>query len=195
VPRPGGLRRWSGLTTNWELGARTLYFWRIHRLKSDLRARDLPAREVFAYATAYVVVLTLGMLIPPEDTDLGVGEVVALGVSSLLISVMGLWAAYRANGGSEGRDLAGRLLALSWVIGLRISVLILSGMMVVALVVAVQATMAGREMSNSAIVVMAWTVVLLSSLTFYWRLAYHLKDLRRAPQPPPAADSGTDTVT
>jgi hypothetical protein len=46
-----------------------VYFWRIDKLKSQLRARSVPASGVLAYATAHLVLWTMGMFIPVEDAE------------------------------------------------------------------------------------------------------------------------------
>jgi hypothetical protein len=88
-----------------------LYFWRIDRLKTDLRTREVPAREILAYLTAHLVLWTMALFLPAEETVFTAREALLL-VASVVILVGGLRAAYLANGGAEGIDLAGRLLSI-----------------------------------------------------------------------------------
>ncbi len=118
------------------------------------------------------------MFIPAEDSDFDGWQVASM-VASILIVVLGLRGAYKANGGAEGPDLAGRLLALGWVLGVRLIVLWLVLFMVPVVLVLVGAA-ADREPSDLVITATAVSAVLLASVIFFWRLAHHLKDLRVA---------------
>jgi RsiW-degrading membrane proteinase PrsW (M82 family) len=160
----------------------SLYFWRIDRLKDELRLRDLPAREVLAYVTAHVVLWTSAWFVPAEETVVTGPDValdVALMVMSVIIPVVGLWAAYRANGGAEGRDFAGRLLAVGWVLGLRLLVL-WAACFALVFILGVAAAAAKREIADPVITSLAWGVTFAASVVFFWRLAYHLRSVRRA---------------
>jgi hypothetical protein len=128
---------------------------------------------------AHVTLWTVATIIPTGEPELRPNEMVPLSIAALLTVVVGLWVAYRANGGDEGRDLAGRLLALSWVLGLRVLALLFCGIVLAGLSLAVSATMASREISHTAIDAAAWTLGLSYVLVFFWRLAHHLRDLRR----------------
>jgi hypothetical protein len=100
-------------------------------------------------------------------------------VASVVILVGGLRLAYRANGGAEGLDLAGRLLSIAWVLGLRLMVLWLAFFALVFILAGVAAVF-NRELSDSAIGIVAWTFALMASLIFFWRLAHHMRDVSRA---------------
>jgi hypothetical protein len=100
-------------------------------------------------------------------------------VASALIVVLGLRAAYKANGGAEGPDFAGRLLALGWVLGVRLIVLWLV-LFTFLMVLVIVGAAANREPSDFIIAASAVTFVLLASVVFFWRLAHHLKDLTGA---------------
>ena len=100
-------------------------------------------------------------------------------VASVIILVGGLRLAYRVNGGAEGPDLAGRFLSIAWVIGLRLMVLWLAFFAMVFIVAGVAAAV-NRELSDSAIGIIAWSFAMMASLIFFWRLAHHLRDVSRA---------------
>jgi hypothetical protein len=155
-----------------------VYFWRIDRLKNELRAREVPARDVLGYATALLIVSTLPNFLPTGETSLTRTDV-ALIVVLILITVCGLWAAYRANGGAEGRDFAGRLLAIGWVLGLRLMVLWMVSLPLL-FIIALATGAVKDKASDSAIRGSAWTFMLITSLVFYWRLTHHLRDVRGA---------------
>jgi hypothetical protein len=135
---------------------------------------------VVAYASAHLAFWTLGTLIPAGHSEVSRGQVAAvLGV--VLILIAGLQAAYRANGGAVGRDLAGRLLALGWVIGMRMILLWLA-LILLVMVLAIAAAATRRELSGPTLEISAAVVILLANLVFFWRLAHHLKELSRGDQ-------------
>jgi 4-amino-4-deoxy-L-arabinose transferase-like glycosyltransferase len=119
------------------------------------------------------------MFIPAEAPEFD-GLQVASMVASILIVVLGLRAAYKANGGAQGPDLAGRLLALGWVLGVRLIVLWL-GFFVVLIVWVFVGAAADREPSDLVITATAVAFTLLASVVYFWRLAHHLKDLHGPP--------------
>jgi hypothetical protein len=147
----------------------------------------VPPRQVTGYALAHLLLWTLSTsllaFIPAEDTTTFTADFVVFILGSVLISIVGLWAAYRSNGGDSGRDLAGRLLALGWVLGLRF-MLLWFVLFTVLLFVVVGVAMARQEDPETAEVsgpLMEWVAsgtALLASVLFFWRLAHHLKALR-----------------
>jgi hypothetical protein len=164
-----------------------MYFWRIKRLKDDLRAGDVPLRQVTGYALAHLLLWTLSTsllaFIPAEDSRTFTADFGVFILGSMLASIAGLWAAYRSNGGDGGRDLAGRLFALGWVLGLRF-MLFWFVLFTVLIFVVVGVTMAQQESPETADVsgpLIEWVAsgtMLLASVLFFWRLAHHLKALR-----------------
>jgi hypothetical protein len=156
-----------------------VYFWRIDRLKSELAVHDLAPQGVCAYATAHVVLWSLATLAPTEEAPLSTREEVALILSSLVIIVLGLWAAFRANGADVGRDLAGRLLALSWVIGVRLMAVLLGCFAAIFIAAVLLALVTEREIPDIAIKSFAWAFAVGTNIVFFWRLAHHLRDLNR----------------
>jgi multisubunit Na+/H+ antiporter MnhF subunit len=155
-----------------------VYFWNVERLRADLRERPVPPVEVVRYAAAILVTWGATSFMPVADTEFRVGDGILLALT-VLVTVVGLWTAYRANGGPHGIDLAGRFLALGWVIGLRLMVLCLALLVIMVVIVLVLA-FRGQELSDRSIELSAWTMVLVVEIVFYWRLTHHLALVRGA---------------
>jgi hypothetical protein len=170
-----------------------VYFWRIHRLKRDLAARDLPPREVLAYVVTYVVLMNLGGLrefFPDNDTAYTLSfswREAAFLLASIVISVIGLYSAYHANGGDQGRDLAGRLLSLSWVLGLRVGALLVPLFVMFMVAVVIVGMGPTKEEIPESLLSVLFGAFLLIGVFYYWRLAHHLRDVSRAANEPPGA--------
>jgi hypothetical protein len=167
-------------------------FWRIHRLKRDLAARDLPPREVLAYVLTYVLLMNLGSLrefFPDEKTPFTLSftwREAAFLLASLVISAIGLYSAYRANGGDQGRDLAGRLLSLSWVLGLRVGALLVPVFVMFMVAVVIVGMGPTKEEIPESFLSVLFGFFLLIGIFYYWRLAHHLRDVSRTIHEQPA---------
>ncbi len=156
-----------------------MYFWRIDELKAQMRAGPVPPRDVLGYLlwmlTSIWLPPLLLRLVPfpvvPDARSPVWPEIVLL-----TMTAVGLWVAYRANCGGAGRDFAGRLLAVHWVLGIRF----LPGFFVVVTSLVAVASLAGFISSDPNAVpdelviggIMAGFLVL-----FYWRLAHHLGEV------------------
>jgi hypothetical protein len=144
----------------------------------ELRERPVPPVEVVKYSTAILVAWTATSFVPVADEEFRVADGILL-VLTLLVTVVGLWAAYRANGGQQGTDLAGRFLAIGWVVGLRLMVLLLAFLVFVFVVVLVLA-FREQELSDRSMELGGWVAALLAEIVFYWRLTHHLASVRGA---------------
>ena len=118
------------------------------------------------------------MFVPVEEAEVEAWQLVLM-AASILIVALGMWAAYKANGGLEGPDFTARLLALGWMLGVRLIVLWLI-LFTAVMALAVAAAAAEREPSDLVIAASAIAFVLLADVVFFWRLAHHLKDLKVA---------------
>ncbi len=103
-----------------------MYFWRIEKLKEELRQGQLGQRAAFGY----VLIALLASMLPPSAASLWIepsdsstyGDLLKYG-AAMLLAIGGTYIAYRANGGPTGTDFAARYLAVSWVVSIRITIL------------------------------------------------------------------------
>lgn len=159
-----------------------MVFWRIGELKRRLQGGPLPQRWAFGYVVITWVLWDLVAGVPgawnasvdratPRDWLVYVVGVLTVGV--------GTYAAYRANGGSAGRDFAARFVALSLVVGLRILILLLIPAMV--LFGGLRAMAESRWPGIHENEALAWTesllLLLVSYVIFAVRLVSHIRDV------------------
>jgi hypothetical protein len=150
-----------------------MYIWRLKALKAELRGGVMPARRVLPYILGFAILLALIAQLPlflqfPGANTLDVVNC----IGTVVLTFGGLWAAYRANGGPQGSDLAARLLALTWVMGWRF----FPAFMLVMLIAAVVAS--GQPETDAAATTPLLVVITLGyQVVFYWRLWVHLRDL------------------
>jgi hypothetical protein len=151
---------------------RAMRFWKIEDLKSELASGDLPqlaGLQYFACAGALAVLLYGLPLYDENRWD------VANTIGDALLILAGGYLAYRANGGTEGRDFLGRFVSIGWVLGIRLLVLLM--IPVICFEIALEAYFLGDIPENTTPVE---TIVLFSlSAFYYWRLAMHIDDVAR----------------
>lgn len=145
-------------------------FWNLERLRSELIAGDLPPREGLQYLIATAVLTIVAYALPMPEWNQW--DSIQVGSDIILVVLGTLWI-YRANGGPEGRDFLGRFLALYWLVGLRMLVLVL--VPTVAVMLFLETKYLGRfpeETTPVEVVVYSfWNAV------FYWRVVVSVREL------------------
>jgi hypothetical protein len=163
-----------------------MVFWRVGELKRQLRSGPLPQRAAFVYALL-IWILWEAVAGAPRVLDVSVDPVTsrhwAMYLGGIATIAVGIYAAYRANGGSRGRDFAARFLALAFVVGVRVFVLvILPVMFVLALVAeAIDARSPGFRTSSTFLWIQATVAFVLAYVFFAARLVAHFRDVATAP--------------
>jgi hypothetical protein len=161
-----------------------MYFWRLQQLKAELRRGPLAARPAFGYLIATLIVLTtsveLTAVYPPESYG---AHDATLGLGSALLLIAGTYGAYRANGGADGLDFAGRYVALTWVLGVRLLVFGAPiGLLIAVLLGLALAIASPSILESSAFWGWTGTVLLLGwNVLLVLRLVHHFRAL--APEP------------
>lgn len=154
-----------------------MYFWRIENLKDQLRSGPLPARDTFGYLVLLAASQTLTGLLAGGYPRPDWVKDLPITVGIVLVWVTCLWLVYRANGGADGRDLAGRFLSLGWVLGLRFFV---GGMLIALVLPVIGILLVAVGIPFEAIpiptFVMSMFVLMIALVT--WRMVHHLRDLQ-----------------
>ena len=96
------------------------FCWKLNPLCADLAAGRQTETDRFAYYFAVTALTTILLMVPRSDPANGWAW--ADMITGNLILITGLWLWFKANGGGQGHDFLGRAMALSWVIGLRLTV-------------------------------------------------------------------------
>jgi hypothetical protein len=141
-----------------------MYFWRVGILKQELSTKPLRSRESVKYILGVLALYTLATN-PTVYTDEQATSSWQWLLTEIELAFLGAGTAlaYRCNRGQDGVDFAGRYFALSWVIGIRVAVIMIPAGVIV-----------------SAFLEFPWgdlSTVVACELVFYWRLAVHMKSL------------------
>lgn len=148
-----------------------MYLIGIGKLKSELANGPLPARRALPYAGMWLSITTILPFAgsdgprPPEWTWL-------LVVYSLIALGGGIALAYRANGGKDGVDFIARLLAVWWVVGIRVFLALCVPLGFLSVIWAPTPSSPGAPLLSELVSTVALT------LPAYWRAALNLKDVR-----------------
>jgi hypothetical protein len=99
-----------------------MYFWNVDKLAEDFQEGRVDEKERFKYYFAYMVTLAAVQLLesfhshPYEITDL------ISGISWLVITGIGILLCYRTNRNGDNNDFVGRMICLTWPIGIKLLV-------------------------------------------------------------------------
>jgi hypothetical protein len=97
-----------------------------------------------------------------EDPLTSTATSLAYVLSQLAVSAIGVWCCYIANGGRTGRRFAERFLALGWVVGVRLF-LVVAPAFVLILVLEIELATPWLE-----------ATMLVLSIVYFWRIRTHL---------------------
>ncbi|USH04542.1 hypothetical protein K6Q96_22730 [Grimontia kaedaensis] len=98
-----------------------MYFWNIEALKNNIKQGVFSEKDRFSYVLIYIVLglfgTSFGAYFPMESSNLW-DKVDDFGL--LVITIVGTFFAYKANGGDKGTDFLGRYFSINFVVSLRL---------------------------------------------------------------------------
>ena len=144
-----------------------MYFWNIEKLKEDIVAERFSEKNRFAYLLIYVVLAAIVMeaFLYIEVENLNIWDVVS-SIGNIVITIVGTFFAYEANGAREGKDFLGRYLSIGFVMSIRFLALLVPIM--IALIFLNDGE---RTRPLESILLLAWLVFL------YVRICKHIGDV------------------
>jgi len=152
-----------------------MYWWNLQAAKRDLSAEPLDSRQLLPYLLAFVILETIVVefsFLAPSSQYLGVRQWF-LASATVVVTVLGCSYVYRQNGGAAGQRFLERFLVLGWVAGIRITVFVFLGLLVV-LFLSELSPVLSEGIENGADIVMGPLV-----LIYYLYLGYHVGSLAR----------------
>lgn len=144
-----------------------MYFWSIEKLKDDLKKQTVTESELFKYLTVTVVAYLLGFLLPYANDIWYKLSVVLMSV----ITIFGLYYAYRCNGGKNGQNFLEKYISIGWVVSVRWAVFVMLPVMVVYLFI--------FEAIGYKILTIEGFFFDLVYISYFWMLGKHIKDTTR----------------
>jgi len=153
-----------------------MYFWRIELLKAELRRGPLAQHRTFPYILVFLLVDTVlvGMpglwnsdATPPLAPD-WVGY-----MASVFLVGGGTYVSYRANGGRTGVDFPSRYFSVSWVLMVRLFILLFFPFLLVLYFI----VLPGTVPTDAEIAWLATGALVVLEVVYYWRLARHMRSI------------------
>ncbi len=145
-----------------------MYFWKINKLKEDLVKQPLLESESFKYLIATTIVYSLAIIPFGRNNIWDIYMVLIMGI----ITIMGVYYAYQCNKGSNGTNFLQKYLSISWVVGIRWSLLLALPVTFIYFV-AIEIYVGIPESTILSDVIF----FNLLSITFFWLLGKHIKDM------------------
>jgi hypothetical protein len=147
---------------------RRMRFWRIERLKAEMRAQPLSERESLPYLVVYVALFTIASGFPNPNFNL-LDAIDTLW--SVMIATLGTIFIYQQNGGIDGRHFLQRYFAIGFVVSMRCLVAIGAGIFML------YAALDRLGMSSDETTLYDLVITGIAGIIVYWRVAYHVRDL------------------
>lgn len=141
-----------------------MYFWKVEKLKEDLKKQTVAEGELFKYLFATVVAYCLGLMLP-YTADIWYK------LSTLLMTIitaLGLYYVYKCNGGKNGKNFLDKYVSLGWVVSVRWSVLVALPSIIVVLIVL-------GEIGPNLYAIEGFLIDLVY-VSYFWMLGKHIKD-------------------
>ena len=149
-------------------------FVNIRRLKATLRSGELSSRETAKYLAAQAVLLSLLFIPSPAPEPSGWPF-----IAYPLVSLGGVYYCYRRNGGGIGTRFAERYLAVGWVVGWRVALIVVTAAVIaLATSLVLIGTIEWLEHPLATSAVDSGSLGLVGFI--YWRLGVNLSDLNAA---------------
>lgn len=149
-----------------------MYFWKLDKLKEDIRTDKLTERDRFIYTLIYLVLAAIGievmMLMPLENGN--IWDFIS-SLSNVLIVMLGTIFAFKSNGSSNGRDFLGKYFSIGFVIAIRFLVYAIPLLM--ALFVYYFFTFGEEEEIPTNYIDVIPFLVWYAAM--YWRICVHIK--------------------
>ena len=152
-----------------------MYLWNIDQLKEDLVETGLSQSELFKYIFVYVVlssiVIELVYAYPAESLN-SLDHMQS--IFSLLLTGIGTYLCFRANGGAAGKNFAERFFSRGLVIVIRFLALFVPLLILLAIVF-----WSGEDPDDYSTKWYDVVVVSIWSLAMYWRFIVHINQVAR----------------
>ncbi len=152
-----------------------MYFWKIEDLKNDIVNNNLSEKDKLIYLLIFIVPYTamseIMSFIPTESPNIWD---FSNAISSVLVVLVGTIIAFQANSGKNGSDFLGRYFSISFVLGVRLTILFSPLMIILSIYYFQDLPRDGDVITSPASTVLG----LAFSAIYYWRLYKHISDVR-----------------
>lgn len=143
-----------------------MYFWKINKLKEELKKGPLAEKSAFKYFFVYALLYSITSIPVREPVENGTYS----SIVGLILGLLSVYYAYACNGGAQGKDFVVRYISVGWVTAIRWLVMVFIPFMIVF----TGFKIASGKLESTLIDIFLFNIV---SLTLYWKTGQHLKEL------------------
>ncbi len=151
-----------------------MYFWKIDKLKEEIKAGKLTEKDRFLYALIYIVFGAIGMetmmLLPLENGNIWD---FAESIFNVFIVLIGTIFAFNANGSNDGTDFLGKYFSIGFVMAIRFLVYTIP-LLIMLFVYYFFAFGEEEKIPTNAIEVIPF-IIWYAAL--YWRICVHIRQV------------------
>ena len=145
-----------------------MYFWKINKLKEELRGSSLPEKESLKYLIASTIMYGIVMI---PSSEINMYDIYS-GIIQGIISVLGVIYIYRCNNGNNGKYFLQRYFSIGWVVFIRLTIMLaLPSIIGYFTILVIYSEAPGHSTLYSIL------LPNVLSLLFYWRFGEHAKSV------------------
>ena len=145
-----------------------MYFWKTKLLVDDLRNNSMEANSLKNYYLASSLLLTVGFYLSSIQPRENLAALATEAIATIALTILGLNAAFHANGGSVGVNFLNKVVSISFPLLIKVLVAGLALGVGLGIMESSGAGHATREWIQS----IGTTVI---TAVMYWRLAVHIR--------------------
>jgi hypothetical protein len=148
-----------------------MYWWNVSKLAEDFRDGRVEERERLKYYLATSISWTLGRLPILNSGSTFKMEHLIAAVLVVASTIIGIILCYRANKSGDNTDFIGRMVCLSWPIGIKVGVLFSAFMIVFLIIFGIAVMQTGFDSGALKYFTVATTIgIAFLQVCFYWLL-------------------------
>lgn len=163
-----------------------MYFWKIEKLKSELKNGILSEQQVLTYFLSLMTIWMATSFFNRDSIQSTLPDYLII-LTSILLTLVGTLLAFEANGGSSGANFLNRYMSLTWVLSIRLAVFAVP---VFLLGFIISIALSGKASAGTdyflPFFVPGWIGL------FYWRLYSHFRDVADQKSPKNSLEAAED---
>jgi hypothetical protein len=155
-----------------------MYFIKYQPLKEKLRTRSLSDREALPYFIIYVVGVALSGAFPMES-EYKLWDWISVSLS-VLLTIGGVFYAYRENGGDAGYDLILKYIVIGWIVSIRFFLIIFIPLVLFITLDETIGLVSWDATESNWDVIQPYfiSVIFITVAIYYQRIGMHIRDTR-----------------
>ena len=145
-----------------------MYIWKTDKLSSEIKENTLSEKNWKDYFLAGTILITLSMYMVQTMPRTNTPSLIAEAILMIVITVIGINAAFNANNGNKGSSFVARITALSF----PLSIKIIATSFIFGMILGFLNEMDPISSENEEWAYSVFTILI--QILFFWRIKVHL---------------------